>query len=243
MNHRGHRLAALALAVISSSTLAASFDCAKARSDAENLICADPELSRRDELLAELYTRRKATAPDKAAFKRQNVARWKQREAQCHDKACLEAWYDSRMTELQGTSDYPTDVTTRSDSSTQACREKKVTRQDILRVKAEIATYAAQRDMTEEQLADSVGWDQTKMEALVFGAELCGGTAAKTLDSLNNFKAALQDPEKVKLIECITGHSIPDESLPSPPQSECDVTYRHLGIEPRDLPPATAPPQ
>ncbi|WP_165189923.1 lysozyme inhibitor LprI family protein [Caulobacter soli] len=48
-------LAGLLLIVLASPASAASFDCAKARSKVEKLICKDPQLSRQDEDLAKAY--------------------------------------------------------------------------------------------------------------------------------------------------------------------------------------------
>lgn len=77
-----------------------SFDCAKARSAPERIICADPELSRMDRELGRLHARAKAAAPDPAAFKRQNDQEWRRRESSCRDRACLLAWYDQRREQL-----------------------------------------------------------------------------------------------------------------------------------------------
>ncbi|HEY1227690.1 MAG TPA: hypothetical protein VGF26_10240, partial [Ramlibacter sp.] len=65
-----------------------SFDCAKARSRSERLICSDPQLAALDRDTGRLHARAKAAARNPAAFRRQNDAEWKQREAQCRDKAC-----------------------------------------------------------------------------------------------------------------------------------------------------------
>ena len=78
-----------------------SFDCAKARSRSERLICADPQLAALDRDTGRLHARAKAAARNPAAFRRQNDAEWKQREAQCRDKACLLAWYAHRRAQLQ----------------------------------------------------------------------------------------------------------------------------------------------
>jgi hypothetical protein len=78
-----------------------SFDCAKARSTPERLICADAELARLDRELGRLHARAKAAAPDAAAFKRQNDAEWRRREAECRDRDCLLGWYAERRQQLQ----------------------------------------------------------------------------------------------------------------------------------------------
>jgi uncharacterized protein YecT (DUF1311 family) len=48
-------LAALLLLAVAAPATAASFDCAKARTKVEKLICKDPQLSRQDEDLAKAY--------------------------------------------------------------------------------------------------------------------------------------------------------------------------------------------
>lgn len=80
-----------------------SFDCARARSSAERIICADPELSRLDRELGRLHARAKAAAPDPVAFKRQNDEEWRLRESSCRDRECLRAWYDHRREQLRET--------------------------------------------------------------------------------------------------------------------------------------------
>jgi len=77
-----------------------SFDCAKARSIPEKLICADAELSRLDRALGRLYARARDAAPDKAAFARQNSQEWHRREATCRDRECLVRWYGARSEQL-----------------------------------------------------------------------------------------------------------------------------------------------
>ena len=87
-----------------SSTTAAltgpSFDCAKARSRVEKLICSDAELARLDRELGRLYARAKAAAIDGAAFGRQTREEWHRREATCRDRECLLRWYAYRHEQL-----------------------------------------------------------------------------------------------------------------------------------------------
>jgi uncharacterized protein YecT (DUF1311 family) len=70
-----------------------SFDCTKARSDAEHIICSDPELAAADVQLASTYAKAKAAAPDPIAFKERTRAQWSYRERQCHDRECVARWY------------------------------------------------------------------------------------------------------------------------------------------------------
>jgi hypothetical protein len=65
------------------------------------LICADPELSRRDEELFSYYAKAKATAADPMAFKKEAESAWRERESTCRDKACLSTWYSSRIAHYQ----------------------------------------------------------------------------------------------------------------------------------------------
>lgn len=78
-----------------------SFDCAKARSTPERLICADPELSRLDRELGSLYARARAAAPNAAAFRRQQDVEWRRREQTCRDRECLLRWYAQRRVQLE----------------------------------------------------------------------------------------------------------------------------------------------
>jgi hypothetical protein len=71
----------------------ASFDCKKAHSTSEMLICGDAELAALDRDLAVLYTQAKAAAPDKRAFAAVTKQNWNWREHNCRDKACLVSWY------------------------------------------------------------------------------------------------------------------------------------------------------
>lgn len=91
--------------VEASSTLvapqSASFDCKKAKSNSEVLICSDAALSKLDYELAEIYRRAKAKALDAQEFKKQTVAAWQWRETNCRDnKECLVTWYAERKAVL-----------------------------------------------------------------------------------------------------------------------------------------------
>jgi uncharacterized protein len=100
--YRVATIAAAAAAAVATETHAASFDCGKARSATEKLICGDPQLSRMDDELAGLYAKAKASAPDKAAFEAYARRRWQEREEGCNDVVCLRMWYANRRQELAG---------------------------------------------------------------------------------------------------------------------------------------------
>jgi uncharacterized protein/uncharacterized tellurite resistance protein B-like protein len=78
---------------------AASFNCAKAKTPNEVLICGDPQLSVIDHDLAALYRAAKAVATDTVAFKKETNEEWHRRE-NCADRDCLVAWYKRRSAQL-----------------------------------------------------------------------------------------------------------------------------------------------
>lgn len=84
----------------------ASFDCRKAHSDAENLICADRDLIARDADLFRHYVATKArvrallSADQFGRFITEGKLAWTQREAQCHLRECVVDWYALREAQL-----------------------------------------------------------------------------------------------------------------------------------------------
>lgn len=78
-----------------------SFDCTRAHSVNERLICRDAELARLDRELGRIHARAKRAAADPAGFKRENDEEWRMREAVCRDKACLLQWYAHRREQLE----------------------------------------------------------------------------------------------------------------------------------------------
>ena len=82
------------------SSFAPSFDCMKARADAEHLVCGGAELASDDVELAALYAKAKAAVIDQAAFKKCTVAQWTYREQTCHGRACLARWYEDQKVAL-----------------------------------------------------------------------------------------------------------------------------------------------
>ncbi|MGF6871437.1 hypothetical protein [Paraburkholderia sp. MM5477-R1] len=77
-----------------------SFDCSKARSDAEHIICNDAELASDDVQLAAIYAKANAAADDPTAFKARTRTQWNYREQQCHDRECLVRWYTDQIIAL-----------------------------------------------------------------------------------------------------------------------------------------------
>jgi uncharacterized protein len=78
-----------------------SFDCSRARSAPEKIVCADEDLARQDRELGRLHARAEAAASDRAAFRRQNDAEWRRREDNCRDRECVQRWYAERRAQLE----------------------------------------------------------------------------------------------------------------------------------------------
>ena len=79
-----------------------SFDCTKARSVPEKMICSDAELARLDRDLARVYRRAGNLTADPTAFRRQTRQAWRLRETTCQDRECLLRWYAHRREQLMG---------------------------------------------------------------------------------------------------------------------------------------------
>jgi hypothetical protein len=77
-----------------------SFDCSKARSVSEKMICSDAELASLDRELGQVSARAKNATTDRAAFQRQQDREWRMREALCRDRVCLLRWYAQRRQQL-----------------------------------------------------------------------------------------------------------------------------------------------
>lgn len=77
-----------------------SFDCTKARSIPENMICSDSELAQLDRELGRVYARARNATSDRAAFRRQQNQEWLRRESTCRDRECLLRWYAQRRDQL-----------------------------------------------------------------------------------------------------------------------------------------------
>ena len=89
----------------------ASFDCSRARSAPEKMICSDAQLFQLNHQVAQMYVRARAAALDPAAFRRQNDVEARRRESICQDRGCLLRWYAYRRVqlanELQGRTQSP----------------------------------------------------------------------------------------------------------------------------------------
>lgn len=80
--------------------VSASFDCAKAGSRVEHMICGDSALAQQDVHLASLYRSARANAADADVLKReQNAWRREVRDA-CSDAVCVARAYNARIAQL-----------------------------------------------------------------------------------------------------------------------------------------------
>ncbi len=97
----GLLLAALNL-IPAAEVRAASFNCSKATTKIEQMICADPELSRLDEEMAEAY---KAALQDEVPAEdiRRAQKRWLKERNRCADVVCLKKTYKGRLQKLEST--------------------------------------------------------------------------------------------------------------------------------------------
>ncbi|MEO8014773.1 MAG: hypothetical protein ABI642_11565 [Polaromonas sp.] len=84
----------------------ASFDCSRARSAPEKMICSDAELFQLNHEVGRVYARAKNATADRAAFRRQNDVEARRRESICRDRGCLQRWYayrrDQLLNEIEG---------------------------------------------------------------------------------------------------------------------------------------------
>ena len=89
---------------------AAGFDCTKAVSKTEKMICSDKELSAKDELLNAAYKKARNTVSTQTANEIRNAQRaWiKNTQQRCQDINCLNKIYDQRIAELRAYYKKPT---------------------------------------------------------------------------------------------------------------------------------------
>lgn len=74
-------------------TYLTSFDCRKAKSLTENLICQNEYLAKADRELSDLVKKARASVSDQEAFTRRLRQQWNYREKNCKDVACLSTWF------------------------------------------------------------------------------------------------------------------------------------------------------
>lgn len=89
--------------VIASNAYTASFDCNKAKTASESIICSNPELSLLDNEYSALFSKATDDTTKTGKVTKDTVAALNWREANCRDKECLQEWYRDRISSLQGT--------------------------------------------------------------------------------------------------------------------------------------------
>lgn len=88
---------ALLLCVNVKTGIAASFDCRKASTTVEKMICANDTLSRLDDQMAESYQRQLATTNSNPALVAEQTAWRRDQRDRCRDEGCLIAEYTKRV--------------------------------------------------------------------------------------------------------------------------------------------------
>ena len=83
-----------------SITYPTSFDCSKARSIPENLICNNAELAAADLELAKSVEQARIMVADKKAFTQRLRKQWNYREKNCVNTECLSTWFIYMNNEL-----------------------------------------------------------------------------------------------------------------------------------------------
>lgn len=159
---------------------AASFDCVKARSIPEKLICGDSELSRKDEELAKVYAKAKAAAPDKAAFSRSATDAWRRREAICKDAECVTTWMNERI------AFYSLAVSTMASQGTPPAGGAPIKAVRGLGQPAPVSTGDPRRDELRRQIDE---------------AQKCIDFSQRTIDAENEIGATVGYVNKVSLYE------------------------------------------
>ncbi len=94
-------LLVLAVVVPVAEARAASFDCARAESPVERLICSDPQVSKLDERLDKAYRAAQATGMWRRSELGRDQSDWlKNVRGKCSDAPCLVRAYQARIEEL-----------------------------------------------------------------------------------------------------------------------------------------------
>jgi uncharacterized protein len=93
--------AAMLVLVRLSSVEAASFDCAKAATKVEQLVCTHDVLSKLDDDLAATYRQAAALTAAGATEPRASQRAWLKRRNACSDADCIAASYQARIAELE----------------------------------------------------------------------------------------------------------------------------------------------
>ncbi len=105
-----------------SLSLAASFDCTRAATKMEKLICSDAQLSKSDEDLAATYSKVLIEAADPAAIKKQQREWLADVRKRCDEVVCIRNAYTLRITQLASIKTTTNRTTRVNVSNIEACR-------------------------------------------------------------------------------------------------------------------------
>lgn len=90
----------LGLVLMSTTNLAASFDCKKAATLVEKAICANPKLSQLDQALGKAYTQALSRTSDKAKLQAEQKDWLAKVRNPCRTEHCIQEVYQIRLAEL-----------------------------------------------------------------------------------------------------------------------------------------------
>ncbi|KAB7628886.1 lysozyme inhibitor LprI family protein [Stenotrophomonas rhizophila] len=94
--------AVFAMVALGTTAHAASFDCAKASTPVEKMVCGSELLSQLDSALADAYAMARGRVMDDGSLLRAEQRQWiASRRNSCDSEACLEAVYRARVIELR----------------------------------------------------------------------------------------------------------------------------------------------
>lgn len=100
MNTQLQKISFIFALIVPACVHAASFDCAKAASPTEKLICGNPSVSLLDEQLGQTYKQALASTNDKDLLKQEQMG-WLKQQRACKDADCLTKTYLDRIERLQ----------------------------------------------------------------------------------------------------------------------------------------------
>ena len=99
---RGSAVFVMAAAMSAVPAAGASFDCARATTPVEKMVCASPELSTLDEHMARYYAAARLALGEGGQCLQPDQREWLRRRDRCADTACLKQVYADRLAELDG---------------------------------------------------------------------------------------------------------------------------------------------
>ena len=94
-------IAACLLLLLGSASSAASFDCSKANTTQEKLICSDDSLSALDDQLARAYKDKLNLSRDRDSERRSQIRWLAEVRDKCSSKVCLRSAYERRLSALK----------------------------------------------------------------------------------------------------------------------------------------------